>query len=139
MRASIAGKRAMQYALEEAEELGLQKLNTDLAERFRNPIEQINYFYDTRVLEAIKEELIEVIKLQGSINSPWLIFIHYLKKYLFCRCKNNVDLRDRNLEDEKKALKEEIDAIIALYDDFSDLMQQRLIQPVGEDDENEQN
>jgi HSP90 family molecular chaperone len=75
------------------------------------------------VLEAIKEELIEVIKLQGSINSPWLIFIHSLKKYLFCRCKNNVDLRDRNLEDEKKALKEEIDAIIALYDDFSDLMQ----------------
>jgi hypothetical protein len=29
----------MQLALEEAEELGLQKLNTDLGERFSNPIE----------------------------------------------------------------------------------------------------
>jgi hypothetical protein len=139
MRASIAGKRAMQYALEEAEELGLQKLNTDLAERFRNPIEQIIFVFDTRVREAKMEELIEVIKLQGGINSPCSAFIRALKKYLFCRCKNDVNLRDRNLEDEKNALKEEIDAITALYEDFNDLMQLRLIQPVGEEDDNEQN
>jgi hypothetical protein len=108
MRVSIHERRVMQYALEEAEELGLQKLNTDLGERFSNPIEQINYVYDTRVLDAKKEELIQVIKLQQSINDPWFSFFQTLKKHLVCRSKNDVSLADRNLEAEKKELKEEI-------------------------------
>lgn len=58
--------------------------------------------YDTRVLDDKKEELIELIKLQQSINDPWFRFLQTLKSnYLLCKYKNDVGLGDRDLEAEK--------------------------------------
>ena len=89
--------------------------------------------YDTRVLDGKKEELIELIKLQQSINDPWFHFLQTLKSYLLCRRNNDVGLGDRDLEVEKKVLKDEIASIYGLFERFHAVMQKRLIEPVEED------
>jgi hypothetical protein len=90
--------------------------------------------YDTRVLDDKKEQLIELIKLQQSINDPWFKFLQTLKSYyLLCKCKNDVGLGDRDLEAEKNVLKDEIASIYGLFEKFHAVMQKRLIEPVEED------